>query len=166
MLILPGGITVGSFYCSFDVCKLLDPLDMSFSSHLCLWLSQSFSGHSTSPKIIICYLKTAVLELKFCPNVNCLLAIIHFSFVNLYQVMRRGSEQGVESAIQKHIWESLWTLAGESHWAVNTSWMSGSFHTLKEVLHLYSSALCIALRSLSSQSVSLYSSSGTHHKIS
>lgn len=109
VLILPGGITVGSFYCSFDVCKLLDPLDMSLCSHFYLWLSQRFSGHSTSPKIVICYLKTAELEFKFCPNLNCLLAIIHFPFINFYQVRRQGSKQGVESAIQKHIWESLRT---------------------------------------------------------
>lgn len=149
MLILPGGITVGSFYCSFDVCKLLDPLDMSLSSNFYVWPSQSFSVHSTSPKIVICYLKTAELEFKFCPNLNCLLAINHVPFINFYQVRRQGSKQGVEPAIQKHIWESLWTLVGESHWAVNTSWMSGSFHMLKEVLRLYSSALYIALRSLS-----------------
>lgn len=165
MLFLPGGIAVSYSAVPLMLASFSDPLDMPLCSNLCLWLSQSFAGHSASPKIVICYLKTAELEFKFCPNSNSLLAIIPFPFINFYQVTRQhwgsNSNQGVDSALQKHIWEPPQTLVGESYWAVNTSWTSGSFHMLKEVLQFYSSDLYIVFIPMS-----FCNNSGTHHEIS
>lgn len=122
MLFLPGGIAVSYSAVPLMLASFSDPLDMPLCSNLCLWLSQSFAGHSASPKIVICYLKTAELEFKFCPNSNSLLAIIPFPFINFYQVTRqhwgstatRGWTQPFRNTSESH--PRLWLVSPTELW--------------------------------------------------
>lgn len=66
-------------FCSyFGVCKLSDSQHMHLCSSLYLWISESFTGHSTSPKIVSHYLKPTELESRFCvPSAGFNLFSIH-----------------------------------------------------------------------------------------
>lgn len=158
-----------SFCCYFGVCKLSDSLHMPLCLYLYLWFSQSFTGHSTSPRIVIHYLKPTELKSKFHP-----FTAGHYLF-SIHKLSSGSARQRSGIAAAKR-WSKPFTstlqadshpqtLVGESYWAVNTPWTSGSFRMLKEVLQFYSSDLHIALWRLSSQLASFYNNSGTYYEI-
>lgn len=69
---------MGLFCSYFGVCKLSDSQHMHLCSSLYLWISESLTGHSTSPKIVSHYLKPTELESRFCvPSAGFNLFSIH-----------------------------------------------------------------------------------------